>query len=118
MENTLFKDMEISKEIKKAIADMGFEVATPIQEQAIPCMLEGKDVIGLAQTGTGKTCAFGIPAVEMVDTKSNLVQTIILAPTRELVIQIRPPLSAAPSSLCADSTPTLSSSLRWTSRWN
>jgi len=88
MENTLFKDMEISKEIKKAIADMGFEVATPIQEQAIPCMLEGKDVIGLAQTGTGKTCAFGIPAVEMVDTKSNLVQTIILAPTRELVIQM------------------------------
>jgi len=60
MENPGFKELKLSREIQKAITDMGFEEATPIQMQSIPHMLEGKDLIGQAQTGTGKTAAFGI----------------------------------------------------------
>ncbi|MRG85801.1 DEAD/DEAH box helicase [Salinibacillus xinjiangensis] len=67
---------------------MGFEEATPIQEKAIPVGLSGKDLIGQAQTGTGKTTAFGIPLVEKVDTTSGNIQGIILAPTRELAVQV------------------------------
>jgi ATP-dependent RNA helicase DeaD len=67
---------------------MGFEEATPIQSESIPHILEGRDMLGQAQTGTGKTCAFGIPIIEKVDRDSNHVQFIILAPTRELAIQI------------------------------
>lgn len=67
---------------------MGFEETTPIQGKAIPPMLAGKDIIAQAPTGTGKTCAFGIPAIESIDTKNPNIQILILAPTRELVIQI------------------------------
>jgi hypothetical protein len=67
MENLAFKDLDLSKEIQKAISEMGFEEATPIQSQAIPHVLKGEDVLGQAQTGTGKTCAFGIPAIQMMD---------------------------------------------------
>jgi len=88
MENSEFKDLKLSKEIQKAITDMGFEEATPIQSQSIPYMLEGKDVIGQAQTGTGKTAAFGIAALEMVDPHNMGVQAVILCPTRELAIQV------------------------------
>lgn len=88
MENSEFKDLKLSKEIQKAITDMGFEEATPIQSQSIPYMLEGKDVIGQAQTGTGKTAAFGIAALEMVDPHNRGVQAVILCPTRELAIQV------------------------------
>ena len=88
MEHSGFKDLKLSKEIQKAIADMGFEEATPIQSQSIPFMLEGKDVIGQAQTGTGKTAAFGIAAIERVDPKNLAVQAVILCPTRELAIQV------------------------------
>jgi ATP-dependent RNA helicase DeaD len=87
MEINRFEQMEIKKEIKQAIGKMGFEEATPIQAKAIPTILEGKDFIGIAQTGTGKTCAFGIPVIDKVDTFSDKVQTLILCPTRELVIQ-------------------------------
>jgi ATP-dependent RNA helicase DeaD len=66
---------------------MGFEVMTPIQEQAIPILLEGKDIIGQAQTGTGKTAAFGIPMIEMVDPEVKRLQAIVLCPTRELAVQ-------------------------------
>ncbi|MDF2877011.1 MAG: box helicase domain protein [Clostridia bacterium] len=66
---------------------MGFEETTPIQTKAIPAILEGRDVIAQAPTGTGKTCAFGIPAIESIDTTSDKVQVLILCPTRELVIQ-------------------------------
>ncbi|MEG1204441.1 MAG: DEAD/DEAH box helicase [Clostridia bacterium] len=82
-----FSEMNIRKEIKSSIAKMGFEEPTPIQAEAIPIIMSGKDVIGIAQTGTGKTCAFGIPAIEKVDVKSDKIQVLILAPTRELVIQ-------------------------------
>ena len=88
MENLIFKDLNLSKEVQKAIAEMGFEEATPIQSLAIPHIMEGKDVIGQAQTGTGKTCAFGIPAIDMLDTELEGVQVLVLCPTRELAIQV------------------------------
>ncbi|NTV90144.1 MAG: DEAD/DEAH box helicase [Clostridiales bacterium] len=88
MDSLIFKDLNLSEEVQKAIADMGFEEATPIQSRAIPPIMEGQDVIGQAQTGTGKTCAFGIPAIEMADPDKNDVQALILCPTRELAIQI------------------------------
>lgn len=82
-----FNDFGLSSEILKAVSQMGFEEPTPIQEKTIPALLSGKDVIGQAQTGTGKTAAFGIPIIEKIDRLSNSVQAIILAPTRELAIQ-------------------------------
>ena len=88
MDNTLFTSLNLSKEVQKAIADMGFEEATPIQSQAIPPIMEGRDVVGQAQTGTGKTSAFGIPAVEMISTQEEFIQALVLCPTRELAIQI------------------------------
>lgn len=88
MGNLIFKELELSEEMQKAIIDMGFEEATPIQSRTIPLILDGKDVIGQAQTGTGKTCAFGIPAIEMVKPDVDNIQVLILSPTRELAIQI------------------------------
>ncbi|WP_255363192.1 DEAD/DEAH box helicase [Cellulosilyticum sp. I15G10I2] len=87
IESILFNQLEITEEIKKAVTDMGFEETTPIQTKAIPVILEGKDVIAQAPTGTGKTCAFGIPAIEAIQTDNDKVQVLILCPTRELVIQ-------------------------------
>ncbi len=87
--NTLkFEELNLSKETERAIADMGFEEATPIQSQAIPIMMSGKDIIGQAQTGTGKTAAFGIPIIETIDDHLKKVQAIVLCPTRELAIQV------------------------------
>ncbi len=77
----------LDKRILKAIQNMGFEKLSPIQEQAIPDLLDGRDIIGQAQTGTGKTAAFGIPAIQKVDPELNKLQVIILCPTRELAIQ-------------------------------
>ena len=88
MEKLRFKDLDISSEIQRAVEDMGFEEATPIQSLAIPHILEGKDVTGQAQTGTGKTAAFGIPILEMVDPSERELQAVILCPTRELAIQV------------------------------
>ncbi|MCM3713264.1 DEAD/DEAH box helicase [Halalkalibacter oceani] len=82
-----FNDFQISDLIKRAIKDMGFEEPSPIQEKAIPVILEGGDVVGQAQTGTGKTAAFGIPIVDKV-TADRYVQALILTPTRELAIQV------------------------------
>jgi len=88
MENLKFEEMNLSEEIVKAVLDMGFEEATPIQSQAISVIKEGKDVIGQSQTGTGKTAAFGIPCLEMVDPEDKRLQAVILCPTRELAIQV------------------------------
>lgn len=88
MGNLIFKDLNLSTEVQKALAAMGFEEATPIQSQSIPAILEGRDVIGQAQTGTGKTCAFGIPAIEKIDPDMEAIQALILCPTRELAIQV------------------------------
>ena len=77
----------LDERILRAIREMGFEKLSPIQEQAIPFLLEGEDIIGQAQTGTGKTAAFGIPAIQKVDPQLRKLQTVILCPTRELAIQ-------------------------------
>ncbi|MFC5712080.1 DEAD/DEAH box helicase [Thalassorhabdus alkalitolerans] len=82
-----FEDFTIKEEIKKAIKDMGFEEPSPIQEKAIPAILKGDDVIGQAQTGTGKTAAFGIPLLDSITNEPH-VQAMILTPTRELAIQV------------------------------
>lgn len=88
MEKLKFKDLNISEEIQKAVEDMGFEEASPIQSLAIPKILAKKDVIGQAQTGTGKTAAFGIPLLENINEHDESLQAIILCPTRELAIQV------------------------------
>ena len=83
-----FEQMNLSREILLAVKDMGFEEATPIQTQTIEKIREGKDIIAQSQTGTGKTAAFGIPCLEMIDIEDKSLQAIILSPTRELAIQI------------------------------
>ncbi|MBN8237097.1 DEAD/DEAH box helicase [Halobacillus kuroshimensis] len=85
---TTFESLGLSKPILKSLDVMGFEETTPIQEQTIPLGLEGKDVIGQAQTGTGKTAAFGIPMLEKINKQVKGVQGLVIAPTRELAIQV------------------------------
>ncbi|MBD5543191.1 MAG: DEAD/DEAH box helicase [Lachnospiraceae bacterium] len=82
-----YEDSEIDSRIIRAVEEMGFEHMTPIQEQAIPVLLEGRDVIGQAQTGTGKTAAFGIPVLQAIDPENKNLQAVILCPTRELAMQ-------------------------------
>ena len=88
MEKRKFEEINLSNEIQKGVAAMGFEEMSPIQSQAIPVIVEGKDIIGQAQTGTGKTAAFGIPILEMVQSEDKTVQALVLCPTRELSIQV------------------------------
>ena len=83
-----FEDMNLSEEVIRAVQDMGFEEATPIQSQAIEIIMSGQDVIGQSQTGTGKTAAFGIPCIEQIDPDDRYLQAVILCPTRELAIQV------------------------------
>ncbi|NNJ70457.1 MAG: DEAD/DEAH box helicase, partial [Kiritimatiellales bacterium] len=84
-----FTDMGLSHDTLKSIQTLGFETPTPIQEQAIPILLEGKqDFIGLASTGTGKTAAFGLAMLELVYPDAEYPQGVILSPTRELCLQI------------------------------
>ena len=85
---TLFGELQLSKKLIQALDEMSFEEPTPIQAQAVPIIMDGRDVIGQAQTGTGKTAAFGIPIVERVDPTLNKIQAFILTPTRELAIQV------------------------------
>lgn len=88
METVRFDELGLSDQILKAVTEMGFEAASPIQAKAIPVLMDGKDAIGQAQTGTGKTAAFGIPLLEKIDPKNKKLQGIILCPTRELAIQV------------------------------
>lgn len=83
-----FQDLGINEDLMNSISKMGFEEATPIQAQTIPLALEGNDVIGQAQTGTGKTAAFGIPLIQKIDVRQEKIQGIVIAPTRELAIQV------------------------------
>ncbi len=83
-----FADLRLSEAALRAVEDVGYEQPSPIQEQAIPPLLEGRDVIGQAQTGSGKTAAFGLPIVEHVDPSDDAVQALVLTPTRELCIQV------------------------------
>ncbi len=85
---TKFEEFEISNSLQKAIKEMGFEAPSPIQEKVIPEILKKHDVIGQAQTGTGKTAAFGIPLINDVNSKQKHIQALILTPTRELAIQV------------------------------
>lgn len=88
MNELSFNDLKLSKEIQKALMEMGYEVPTPIQQQAIPFIMDGHDLMGQAQTGTGKTAAFGIPILESIQTGDRKVQVLVLCPTRELAIQV------------------------------
>jgi ATP-dependent RNA helicase DeaD len=83
-----FADLGLSPPTLRALRDVGYEAPSPIQEQAIPALLEGRDVIGQAQTGTGKTAAFGLPILMYVDPAESGVQALVLTPTRELCIQV------------------------------
>lgn len=95
-----FKDLKIIPEILKALADENYDIPTDIQEQAIPSILEGRDLLGCAQTGTGKTAAFAIPTLQLLNGRDNgktdprKIRTLILTPTRELAIQISESFSA------------------------
>ncbi|MDR0913303.1 MAG: DEAD/DEAH box helicase [Methanobrevibacter sp.] len=88
MEDLRFEDFEISDSIKKAIKKLGFDEPTPIQKLTIPVSLKGKDIIGQAQTGTGKTLAFAVPILEKIFIKDTSPQAIVICPTRELCIQV------------------------------
>jgi ATP-dependent RNA helicase DeaD len=88
MTTKLFSDLGISADLLKGIDRLGFEQASPIQAEAIPVLLEGSDVVGQSQTGSGKTAAFAIPALERVDVHQRAVQVLILCPTRELAVQV------------------------------
>lgn len=83
-----FTDLGLAPEVLKALADAGYEKPSPIQAQAIPTLLAGRDVLGLAQTGTGKTAAFALPALSTLTGGSSTPQMLVLAPTRELAIQV------------------------------
>lgn len=89
-----FSQADISKDVLKAVEKMGFHEMTPVQAKTLPLMMEGRDIIAIAPTGTGKTCAFGIPMLEYVNLKDKRVQELVLAPTRELSLQIAEELKA------------------------
>src|SRR5690348_3907510 len=91
---TTFADLGLSEPLLQALRHAGYESPSPIQEQAIPPLLEGRDVVGQAQTGTGKTAAFGLPLMESVDPDDPEVQALVLTPTRELCIQVTQALRA------------------------
>jgi len=91
---TAFADLGLSEPTLLALQDLGYEQPSPIQEQAIPIVLQGNDIIGQAQTGSGKTAAFGLPMVEHVDPSDPAVQALVLTPTRELCIQVTQALRA------------------------
>src|SRR5271157_4350018 len=89
-----FAELGLSESTLQALRDVGYESPSAIQEQAIPSVLEGRDVIGQAQTGTGKTAAFGLPIAEYIDPEVSEVQALVLTPTRELCIQVTQALRA------------------------
>ena len=89
MSKTTFKDLNLSQNVLKGIESMEYTIPTEIQEKTIPLLLEGKDVIGQGQTGTGKTAAFGIPLIEKSEKKHAGVEHLIISPTRELATQIK-----------------------------
>jgi ATP-dependent RNA helicase DeaD len=88
MSSQTFADLGLSTELLSAISRIGFEAPSPIQAAAIPPLLEGRDVVGQSQTGSGKTAAFAVPAIQRVDTKVRQTQVLVLCPTRELAVQV------------------------------
>ena len=83
-----FADLQIHPAVLQAVSDVGYETPSAIQAATIPALLAGSDVVGLAQTGTGKTAAFAIPILSKIDTASRDTQALVLAPTRELALQV------------------------------
>src|SRR6476646_11630416 len=84
-----FEELGLQENLLKSVGELGFTQPTPIQEKAIPVLLSGtKDLVGLAQTGTGKTAAFGLPLLQLVESKDRFPQALIVCPTRELCMQI------------------------------
>ncbi|HEY9151004.1 MAG TPA: DEAD/DEAH box helicase, partial [Gammaproteobacteria bacterium] len=83
-----FVDFALGEPLQKALRDVGYETPSPIQARTIPLLLEGRDLVGQAQTGTGKTAAFALPMLARIDLKSSATQVLVLAPTRELAIQV------------------------------
>src|SRR5262249_9210582 len=83
-----FSDLGLDDALVRALTTLGYEVPTPIQERTIPVLLKGRDVIGQAQTGTGKTAAFSLPLLQQIDSSRNETQALILTPTRELAVQV------------------------------
>src|ERR1017187_9686896 len=88
MEKKPFPELGLSPELLKAVAALGFDQPAPIQAQAIPPALEGRDVVGQSQTGSGKTMAFAIPVVQKIEPKERGVRALIMCPTRELAMQV------------------------------
>ena len=89
-----FEELGVSPEIRRAIEEMGYANPMPVQEEVIPYLLEeGNDVVALAQTGTGKTAAYGLPLIQKTDIQNRIPQSLILCPTRELCLQIAGDLS-------------------------
>ena len=85
---TTFADLGLDEAVLKALRDVGYETPSPIQAATIPPLLEGRDVVGLAQTGTGKTAAFALPILSRLDLSQKTPQALVLAPTRELALQV------------------------------
>src|SRR5919202_3749155 len=94
MKMTSFADLALDAPLLETLSDVGYESPSPIQVQAIPPLLEGRDVIGQAQTGTGNTAAVGLPMIEFVDPEEGTHQALVLTPTRELCIQVTQALRA------------------------
>src|SRR5689334_25437047 len=88
MTSKSFSELGLSADVLKAIDKLGFEQAAPIQAEAIPVLLQGSDVVGQSQTGSGKTAAFALPAIEKVNVDQRVTQVLILATTRELAVQV------------------------------
>ena len=86
--STTFRDLKLNDSLIKILDEVGYESPSPIQAEAIPLLLAGKDIIGQAQTGTGKTAAFALPLISNLDLKQKDPQLLVLAPTRELAIQV------------------------------
>src|SRR6188768_1883719 len=86
--STTFSDLGLPPALEAAIADLGFTIPSAIQAQAVPALLSGRDIVGVAQTGTGKTAAFGLPLLASIDPDVHAVQAVVLAPTRELAMQV------------------------------
>lgn len=89
-----FRELGLSEPVLRSLGEMGFEEPTPVQARAIPCLLQGRDVVAQALTGTGKTAAFGVPLVERIHIQRAVPQAVVLAPTRELAVQVAEQLSA------------------------
>src|SRR5688572_15147771 len=101
MSMTTFADLGLSPALLAAVTDVGYEAPTPIQARTIPALLAGRDIIGQAQTGTGKTAAFAIPILQAIDVRRPDVQALVLTPTRELAIQVAEAIHIYGKHLCA-----------------